>query len=226
MLKQTKFEDRFSFPEITGQTEITRVNVSIRLNDLIDEYARAYGRSLANAAIRISDEEYELLTCRMKEYILTLINIRVNNVSRAPKPEWLRSKRYFAIPPFISLLVGHIGYVYDETIGVEMVPQSVTTDEFQSKDVFMEIERLIMSIPGSDYATEFPNSSRGDWSTMSLCVINDEVKGVTHKTPGVHAVLAAFLNVTGVENILNPRVTYGSLDYFRTFINVLSEVRR
>lgn len=217
----------YDFPSLTGQVDVNTVEIGVHFNFLLEKYATAYAGNLLWNMVKIDQQSADAVREHMLPYLQTLIAIRCNTTAKekSPLPQWLRGKRYFAIPPLVSLLVQHVGYVYDPTVGLELYPSPVFEERFLDQQTFELIERVIRATPGSDYATEFPVSKKGDWTTMSICIINQEVRGTSVNIPGVHAVIAAFLGLTGLENILNPRVTYGSLDYFATYISKLAELK-
>lgn len=226
----SKTNTDFNLPLISGQVEVDSIKVKVCFNSLLRKYAQAYSQQLVWNAIRISDTEEERIKTNMYKYMTTIIAIRCNTTCKSDSnnptlPKWLKGKRFFAIPPFLNLLVQHIGYVYESSVGIELTPEFVSHDEFLEQEEFELIERFIRSVPGSDYASEFPSSKRGDWTTMSICVINEQVKSTTHNVPGVNAVIGAFLGLSGLESVLNPRVTYGSLNFFETFVEKLASFR-
>lgn len=217
----------YDFPSLTGQVDFNTVEIGVHFNFLLEKYAAAYAGNLLWNMVRIDQNDAEAVREHMLQYLQTLVAIRCNMTAKEKSslPQWLRGKRYFAIPPLVNLLVQHVGYVYDPSLGLELYPSPVFEERFLDQENFELIERVIRATPGSDYATEFPVSKRGDWSTMSICIIDEQVKGASVDIPGVHAVVAAFLGLSGLENILNPRVTYGSLDYFSTYVGKLAELK-
>lgn len=221
-MKQNDINKSFDLqlPDFIGEIENEIVEVEIAFNELLVEYAIVYSSNLVLNSINLSEDEETRLRELMLPYIQMLVGLRCNKTSRyrAKIPDAYKGFRRYAIPPFINILVQHIGFVHDPSLGLEIYPAEVDIDGLISEEDFMFVENMIKRIPGSHYATEFPNTKYGDPSTMTICVCNSQVRSVNKQIPGVHAVIGAYLGINGLEAILNPRVVYGSLNYFRRFV--------
>lgn len=201
------------------QPHATEPSVARVTCDQAEETLMSYVHGLAQAIVETTDKELDLseveTRCRNYIYYLIVARIRYVNGEKLPLPA---TDRAWIVPAFINVVLAQIGRIDDPNLGLVLRP--VLTEE-QLKDQDWTVEKLTtearwlrtrLDVANIEYANGLPKSREGNYQMMTLQVINDRVMGEDGSHPGVHALIAGFLGLKFLENVLAPRVEYATIN--------------
>jgi hypothetical protein len=194
-------------------------------DEMLDAYVEALAQIIVQADVGGSMDLKET-TNELKTYIKQLIIFRIRYV-RGERIPMHPKDRGWIVPAFISIVLEQIGRVDDPTTGLILTP--ALTKEQTETPLWDEVTllkkgrwlRMICDRANIEYAIELPAQKEGNPEMMTLQVIDDEVRGEDGTHAGVYALIAGFLGIKVLENVLCPRVLYDST---ATFSRLLARV--
>lgn len=163
---------------------------------------------------------------QLLQYCSNLVVIRVDYVN-GHRPMY-RPNDSVAVPAYLSVVLSNIGKASHIDLGVELRP--VVEDDKRPKispDEMMALSRKLMALGsfGFEYAKGYERSREGSYDFMTMTVMKGMVLATTRDSHPVNALLAASINMRGIEIILSPRITYGSVAHFKSLIRHLAALK-
>jgi hypothetical protein len=167
--------------------------------------------------------EVPLTVEELKTYVESLIYLRVAWV-RGWKPA-IRPYEKFAVPAFIAVALAAIGEAEDRTLGVRLLPS--TKCKLQDTESFWATSRklTVLAQRGFTMSEGLLRDQEGDWDTMCLQLLNQEVVCHSMDPHPSKAVVASALGIRWVNAVLNPRVKYGHTAEFYSILRHLAAPR-
>lgn len=216
-----KFKDLVS----QVQPHTTEPSVARVTCDQAEETLMSYVQGLAQAIVESTDRELDPseVETRCKEYIQYLIvaRIRYVNGEKLPFPP---TDRVWIVPAFINVVLAQIGRIDDPNLGIVLQPvltqEQAHYEAWTAEKISREARwlRTRLDVANIEYANGLPKSRDGNHEMMTLQVINDKVMGEDGSHPGVHALIAGFLGLKFMENVLAPRVEYATIKSVRRML--------
>jgi len=162
----------------------------------------------------------------LQAYCATMVAIRVDYVN-GNRPMF-RPNDSVAVPSYLSVVLSNIGKVSHIDLGVELRP--VINDDARpqmSPEEVMAISRKLMALGayGFEYAKGFERSRDGSYDFMAMTVVKGMVLATSKDAHPVNALLASTVNTSGIELALSPRITYGSVEHFRSLVRHLAALK-
>jgi len=168
--------------------------------------------------------EVPLTVDELRTYCESLIYLRVAWV-RKQKPV-IRPFEKFAVPAFLAVALAAIGEVEDKQLGIKLLP--ATKCSLQDLESFWNTSRKLhlLAQRGFTMSEGLVREPEGDWDTMCLQLLGNEVVSHSMDAHPSKAVVAAALGIRWVNAVLNPRVKYGCSEEFRTVLRHLAAPRK
>jgi len=168
--------------------------------------------------------EVPLTVDELRTYCESLIYLRVAWV-RKLKPV-IRPFEKFAVPAFLAVALAAIGEVEDKQLGIKLLP--ATKCSLQDLESFWATSRKLnlLAQRGFTMSEGLVREPEGDWDTMCLQLLGNEVVSHSMDAHPSKAVVAAALSIRWVNAVLNPRVKYGRSEEFRTVLRHLAAPRK
>lgn len=207
------------------QPHTTEPSVARVTCDQAEETLMSYVHGLAQAIVESTDKELDLneVETRCRDYIQYLIvaRIRYVNGEKLPLPP---TDRAWIVPAFINVVLAQIGRIDDPNLGIVLKPvltkEQMQYEAWTAERITSEARwlRIRLDIANIEYANGLPKDREGNHEMMTLQVINDRVMGEDGSHPGVHALIAGFLGLKFMENVLAPRVEYATISSVRRML--------
>ena len=179
----------------------------------------------AESAISHQGGKIQFNLDELSEYVRTLIAVRCAKVTRSKLPNWLTAKNDWVIPAFVSVVLENIGEVKDVGLGIHISPEmeEVIIDEL----VFNKVERELRSLAklGFEYASAIPRAPSGSWDFMTMQVVDSEIANHDGKAHACYSLLRSFVNMSTIQSVLLPRVSYGHSDRFKPLLAQLARFK-
>lgn len=152
----------------------------------------------------------------LHRYVRMLVKARVDYVNGrrvVAKPTDM-----LAVPSFLSVVLESVGVVSHIDLGLYLTPEC----EGEELDLaFMQrISRMlvILGSVGLEYSKGYSRSKDGSWDFMTMTLIDGYVKAPNKEAHPVYALLSSVIGVRGIEQLLSPRVTYGTESHFQVLV--------
>jgi hypothetical protein len=182
-----------------------------------------YIREFVAYAMMSGVPEIPLTEEELREYIETLVYLRVAWV-RGWRPP-VRPYDRFAVPAFVAVALAAVGEAEDARLGVRLVPH--TDCKPMDLNKFWQVSRKLFALANRGFTMSegLVRDHNGDWDTMCIHLIGQDVVCHNMDPHPSKAVVAAALNLRWVNAVLNPRVKYGHTEEFATVLRHLAAPR-
>jgi len=205
--------------------DVRDVEVEISFGEPMDEWIEEH-YSYMDATLSATGGQLRFSVDDYRKYIRTIIVSRVN---------WIRGKRYvahptarFAVPTLISALLAAVGVVSLDDQGLVLLPTVSEPGELMNEDELKAVSnRLeVMAHHGFVFALGYERDKRGAFDLMvqQYLVNGEEGPGVYSHTKSAHpafAVLAYFLQLKQMQDLLGARIVYGNRASMRSHLRGL-----
>jgi len=221
---------RFSEERVTAAAvRFDAVNVEIDLGaEILSTYAEelwlAWDQATQLRGWRMPFAKEELLA-----YCCALVAMRVAYCQG--KRVSIRPTDRIAVPSFLSVVLSNVGLTRDVELGIELRPIVKPAAEPNPHEDDVEwlegMSRKIKTLAplGVEYAEGYSRSRDGSYDFMTMALLEGEMRNIAKKPHPVYALLASTLGVRGIETVLSPRVTYGSVGHFASLVRNLAAVK-
>lgn len=211
-------------PRYTDRFETVEVEVSTD-NDMFTTYVESSYFQM-NATLMSNGGSLPFTKEQWTEYLRYAVYQRVAYVTNQPCD--FRPKDRMLVPHFLSVILQNVGVAREETLGIEVKPKLPAEKPGMTKGTALMISNSlsILERHGFTFATEYSRAKDGDWSLMSMMVIDGFVRAHSDASHPVYATMASLLMYDcQLSKVITPRITYGSVEQYRAFVSVFAGPR-
>lgn len=207
--------------------DFTRQPVKVKLNGIVmATYSTELFRAL-QSIVDLNGGVLRVTEAQLSAYVRSLVRLRVDYVNGVRVG--IRPTDYIVVPSFIHVVLENLGLARDENLGIELYPELDMEDSgvLLSDEEMLEISNHLRSFGavGFEYADGYSRDKTGSWDFMAMTIISNIVRTHTHESHPVYSLLASTLELSGVELVLQPRVSYGRTQHLASIVRALVGVR-
>lgn len=146
---------------------------------------------------------------------------QVDTSGKKPPCIWRRHDAYF-VPSFLAVFIAQIGNVEKAEIGIKLRPTWEGEVPVVDSSLLSRVSNLlhVLENHGFEMMRGMPRGNEGSWAMMSMEMVEGHVRNTTPEHHPSFAVMAAFFNVTGLQEVLGAqvfRVKYVSVEQASEF---------
>jgi hypothetical protein len=212
-----------------AQFDEVEVEIHCR-NEVLDSYIESLFFNL-QTAIAMKGGKFDLSVEEFESYIFTLIKSRVDYVNRnrgRNKPTVFPTER-IVVPSYLSCVLSNIGRARHTDYGIELLPKMVVGEDikFLEKKEMVKISNQLKMLKGIgfEYAEGYTRSTDGSFEFMTMTMMDGYVRSISKDSHPVYALLSSTLNVRGIETVLSPRISYGSIKHLVNLVQGLTALK-
>jgi hypothetical protein len=170
--------------------------------------------------------ELKLTVEEFSAYIYTLIKSRVDYVNRSNPVVF--PTELIVVPSYLSCVLSNIGRARHLDYGIDLMPVMAEEElpTLEKKEVIRISNHLkMLKGIGFEYAEGYTRATDGSFEFMAMTMIDGYVRTVSKDPHPVFALLSSTLNVRGIEAVLSPRVSYGSIKHLVNLVQGLTALK-
>lgn len=198
-------------------------------NMVLDAYAEELYFNI-QTAVSMKGGTFDLTAEEFMKYLITLVKARVDYV-QGRSPVVFPTDR-IVVPSFLSCVLSNIGKARHLDYGIELVPE-MDPSIIESGTYFTEkadVQRISNTLRlttgiGLEYGEGYTRMREGSFEFMTMTMMGEYIYSISKDSHPVYALLSSALGVRGIEAVLSPRITYGSVRHLANLVRGLAVLK-